>query len=408
MRALLNIMPLLAVAAIFVGLNAGFGVPLWIALGSVAVIGLAMLVRQADLSAAPVRNRDEASANLKSELWTRVLDAVPDPAILLNRHDIVLQANERARRTFDGLRTGLHASSLTRNPEFFELLRRAQESDGLNLATIVERVPVQRNFTATAARLLPLASEQMPAMLVTFRDLTEVERVADMRTDFVTNASHELRTPLASLLGFIETLQGPARDDPKARERFLGIMAAQGQRMKRLIDDLLSLSRIEMHQHVRPTATVDLSMILEDVTASFEPIAAPAKIRLEFNGPAGQALILGDRDELVQLFGNLLQNAIKYGHEGGLAAVRLSRQSDLKWLVEISDDGPGIDPVHLPRLTERFYRVDVATSRAKGGTGLGLAIVKHIVNRHRGELAIRSTLGKGSIFAVGFDAVASV
>ena len=397
-KLFLNLLPYFVAAAAMLGLNLAYAVPAGVAIASFAVIGFALLVRGSGEAEDAGISPAAARAEIGPALGFGIVEALPEPAMLLNAADIVVELNAPAREAFGGLKPGQHASGATRSPELFDLLRRCREGDGLIVTAIVERVPVERHFTVTAARVAG-----GPAVLMTFRDLTDVERVARMRTDFVTNASHELRTPLASLLGFIETLQGPAKDDPRARERFLGIMAAQGLRMKRLNDDLLSLSRIEMRQHVRPTETVDLSEILQDVHDSFEPIATASKATLMFERPNGEAWMLGDRDELAQLFGNLLQNAIKYGRDGGTVTLRLMRPDPQKLLVEVTDDGPGIDPVHLPRLTERFYRVDAASSREKGGTGLGLAIVKHIVNRHRGELTIRSTIGEGSTFAVSFD-----
>ena len=223
-----------------------------------------------------------------------------------------------------------------------------------------------------------------------------------MRADFVANASHELRTPLASLLGFIETLQGPARDDPAARERFLDIMRGQAQRMTRLIDDLLSLSRIEMHVHVPPHAADRPGALARADVESAD--AAGAGEGRRHQGRAARTepvLVLGDRDELLRVFENLIENAVKYGESGGQVDVALvartgARPAGPGRASSVRDYGPGIAPEHLPRLTERFYRVDVAQSREKGGTGLGLAIVKHIVNRHRGQLTIESEAGQGA------------
>jgi two-component system phosphate regulon sensor histidine kinase PhoR len=222
-----------------------------------------------------------------------------------------------------------------------------------------------------------------------------------MRADFIANASHELRTPLASLKGYVETLQGSAKDDTAARERFLKTMAEQAERMSRLVDDLLSLSRVEMREYLPPTDKVELGAVLAEVAQSLEPLSQQASIELALLPGEAEASVWGDRDELTQVFQNLLQNAIKYGRSGGKVEVRLGRETGptLRYRVDVIDDGPGIAPQHLPRLTERFYRVSAAASRERGGTGLGLAIVKHILNRHRGELQIASTLGQGSTFS---------
>jgi two-component system phosphate regulon sensor histidine kinase PhoR len=240
-----------------------------------------------------------------------------------------------------------------------------------------------------------------------------------MRADFVANASHELRTPLASLIGFIDTLRGPARDDPPARERFLGIMADQAARMNRLIDDLLHLSRIEVVEHRPPEEDVDLPPLLHRIAAMFEPRAAQRRVQLVIDVPDTLPRIAGDEDQLEQVVQNLLDNAVKYGREGGLAqltaaAVPADPAAALpsalagggRWpprpgvAIQVEDDGPGIPAEHIPRLTERFYRVSKGRSRAVGGTGLGLAIVKHVVNRHRGRLTIESKVGEGSRFTV--------
>jgi two-component system phosphate regulon sensor histidine kinase PhoR len=227
-----------------------------------------------------------------------------------------------------------------------------------------------------------------------------------MRADFVANASHELKTPIAGLAGFIETLRGPARDDGAARERFLGIMAEQADRMRRLVDDLLTLSRIEQHEHARPDAEVDVERVLRGVLDLLQFKAAARKVVLELAVDSGLARAVGDHDELTIVFQNLVDNAVKYAKPA--TTVRVAARSDgaERLVVSVSDESDGIPAVHLPRLTERFYRVDAARSRQLGGTGLGLAIVKHVVNRHRGRLDIQSTPGKGSTFTVSLPRAA--
>jgi two-component system phosphate regulon sensor histidine kinase PhoR len=246
-------------------------------------------------------------------------------------------------------------------------------------------------------------------MLMTFHDQTPLRRVEEMRADFVANASHELRTPLAALSGFIDTLQGPAKDDAKARERFLGIMHAQATRMARLIDDLLSLSRVELSAHVRPDALVDIVPIIRQVADGLEPLARERQVAIDIELPETTALIAGDREELLRLFENLIENALKYGASGGKVVVSLSAsvagEGTPEVRVLVRDFGPGIAPEHLPRLTERFYRVDVGDSRAQGGTGLGLSLVKHILNRHRGRLLIESVPKQGATFTACFPQV---
>jgi two-component system phosphate regulon sensor histidine kinase PhoR len=241
-----------------------------------------------------------------------------------------------------------------------------------------------------------------------------------MRRDFVANVSHELRTPLTAVLGFIETLRGPARNDPAAQDRFLSIMEDEARRMNRLVSDLLSLSRVEAAERMRPSEVVDLGAVLEGTVAAMRPTAELSgneivlSVEPSINGAAAgegtetRSLILGDRDQLMQVFLNLTENALKYGGPNRPVDLSLSREDGSGSLkgkvirVDVTDRGDGVDPQHVPRLTERFYRVDTHRSRAMGGTGLGLAIVKHIVNRHRGRLRIASEKGKGSTFSVLF------
>ncbi len=330
-------------------------------------------------------------------------EALPDPILLLNASGQILSSNAPARRLFGSLREGNHISSAIRTPEFLDAVLAAPDRGRAITVTYAERVPVGRRMEATVAPI-----EGAPdggTILVLLRDLTEVERINQMRADFIANASHELRTPLASLRGFIETLQGTAKEDTGARERFLPIMAEQASRMTRLIDALLSLSRVEMNAHVTPRELVDLNEVIRYARETLEPLARESGVTLEVGQFSDKALVRGDRDELVQVIQNLVQNALKYGPQGGLVRIEpkhipsLGRQVG-RFAVAVIDKGPGIAPEHLPRLTERFYRVDVASSREKGGTGLGLAIVKHILNRHRGELAIASKPGEGSTFTV--------
>jgi two-component system, OmpR family, phosphate regulon sensor histidine kinase PhoR len=224
-----------------------------------------------------------------------------------------------------------------------------------------------------------------------------------MRVDFIANASHELRTPLASIMGFVDTLQGAAKNDAEARERFLAIITQQGQRMSRLIDDLLSLSRIELNAHVAPDKVIEMGELMRNIIDGLSALAYEKGVALHFvEGAEIEAFVKGDRDELIRVFENLIENAIKYGGSGGKVDIGIRWRPGTRKEIEINvrDHGPGIAPEHLPRLTERFYRVDPGSSRDKGGTGLGLAIVKHILNRHRGRLSIDSELGKGATFGV--------
>jgi two-component system phosphate regulon sensor histidine kinase PhoR len=329
---------------------------------------------------------------------------LPDPVIALDGNARVLAFNDRARLLAPALRRGEPVSLALRMPELIEAIGRACTGGEEQRVQYSERVPLDRWFeTVVMPVKRELGSIRPDLVLMTFHDLTPLRRVEEMRADFVANASHELRTPLAALSGFIETLQGPAREDAKARERFLVIMQEQARRMARLIDDLLSLSRIELNAHRRPDASVDLAPIVRQVVDGLQTLARDRGVTVQIDG-AGVLTVPGDRDELVRVFENLVENALKYGAAGRRVDISLtegkSSEGEPEALVGIRDYGPGIAPEHLPRLTERFYRVDVTESRAQGGTGLGLALVKHILNRHRGRLLIESVPGAGAKFTV--------
>ncbi|MEP9349856.1 ATP-binding protein [Xanthobacter sp. KR7-225] len=341
-----------------------------------------------------------------------LVSALPEPALLLTPEGEIVTANARVALAIGPARVGDPLSFLVRVPEVLDAVRAAAKDSLPRRVEFAERVPLDRWLEA---HVVPLHLAPEPegrggpdAVLLTFRDLTQQRRVEQMRADFVANASHELRTPLASLSGFIETLQGPARNDPAARERFLSIMAAQARRMSRLIDDLLSLSRIELNAHVRPETPVELGAIVAHVCDTLSPLAKDRGVAIELVKEADRAVVRGDRDELIRLFENLVENALKYAAEGRKVTVSVACEGPAAApaaVVAVRDYGPGIPPEDLPRLTERFYRVDVAASREQGGTGLGLAIVKHIVVRHRGRLSIDSVPGEGSVFAVRLDAL---
>jgi two-component system, OmpR family, phosphate regulon sensor histidine kinase PhoR len=357
------------------------------------------------------------SAGLGAEIRD-IVSVLDVPAFVITPTSKILCCNARARTLFPDIREGQPLYQVSRHPGLLEAVQRAREQISAQTGEMLERAQGGRRLLASITPLKTqgagdVAEKFVPAdifLLAQFRDLSQQDRLAQLRSDFIANASHELRTPLSSVKGFIETLQGPASEDAAARMRFLAIMAAQASRMARILDDLLSLSRIEMRAHLAPTDEVDIGRIVLDAVEGLEPIARDAKITLTFDESSETYLARGDRDELEQVFQNLIHNAIKYGREGGKVDVVIKREPPAKGgsgriAVDIADDGPGIGEEHLPRLTERFYRVDTATSREKGGTGLGLAIVKHILNRHHGELDIRSVLGKGSTFSVILNAL---
>lgn len=333
---------------------------------------------------------------------------MPDPAVLLDRAGRVIHLNLAAAQLAPALRKRELAQFALRTPEIIAALREAIATAEPRRVTFVDHAPVERwmELFITPIAVPTTFGGKDYCMLMTFQDQTPLRRIEEMRADFVANASHELRTPLAALSGFIDTLQGPARDDAKARDRFLGIMHAQATRMARLIDDLLSLSRVELSAHVRPDTLIDIVPIIRQVIDGLEPLATERHVAIEVNLPDAPAMIAGDREELLRVFENLVENGLKYGASGGRVIVTLaaaeSPEGAREWQAKVRDFGPGIPPEHLPRLTERFYRVDAGDSRAQGGTGLGLALVKHIVGRHHGRLLIASVPPDGATFTACF------
>lgn len=341
----------------------------------------------------------------------QLIEALITPALIVNADGRVVAHNAVARELFSALEDGLPLHRVSRHPGLLEAAQRARAQGIPQNGDIADATLGGRRLVATVSSLdRDSAHSQSGDLLIQFRDLSEQDRLAQSRSDFIANASHELRTPLASLKGFIETLQGPANRDPMAQKRFLGIMETQAARMARIIDDLLSLSRLEMQAHIAPQGEVDISALVLAVVQSLEPIAREANIALHLQPSSPRYLTRGDQDELEQVVQNLIENAIKYGKSGGKVEVSVAEAAPAtrhagRIMIAVKDDGSGIAAEHLPRLTERFYRVDTAASRERGGTGLGLAIVKHILNRHRGELLMTSTLGQGSIFTAVLPAI---
>jgi two-component system phosphate regulon sensor histidine kinase PhoR len=352
------------------------------------------------------RRESEAAPGLRDFLQT-VIAAIADPAVALDRDGRVVAMNARAGGIAPALRVGEPVSIALRVPEVVDAIRRAAATGKAEHVEFVERVAPGRWLEAFVNPIPPSGDPHFPRaglLLIVFHDLTPIRRVEEMRADFIANASHELRTPLAALSGFIETLKGPARDDAAARERFLTIMESQATRMARLIDDLLSLSRIELNEHLRPETPVDLVAVVRQVVDTLQTLARDREVEIAIAAPTALLMVPGHRDELIRVFENLIENALKYGAAGKRVEIALSRGPSPaggdEAVAAVRDFGPGIAAEHLPRLTERFYRVDVAGSRAQGGTGLGLALVKHIVNRHRGRLVISSKPGQGATFTI--------
>lgn len=342
----------------------------------------------------------------------RVVASLSSPGVLVDREGIVRFLNDPARTLFNDIQPGQPMSLHLRQRNLVAALSRVAQSNDVEQLEYIERVPVMRwfnvaisplSFSSTKAGTNEREQATSPFILIQFQDLSEQKRTERMRVDFIANASHELRTPLASMSGFIETLLGPAKDDEQARERFLNIMREQSERMSRLIDDLLSLSRIEMKAHLKPTDPVELGQLINHVADTLSPVARESKVELQVTVPDSPVIIAGAEDELVQVFSNLVENAIKYGASGARVEIDLNEVAAQSGpCVTVRDFGPGIAEEHVPRLTERFYRADVETSRQKQGTGLGLAIVKHILNRHSAALDIKTQSGAGASFIVRF------
>jgi two-component system phosphate regulon sensor histidine kinase PhoR len=346
------------------------------------------------------RRHRERQGQLEGDLEAAraVLAALPDPLVLVDDERRIRRVNPPASELFGHGLVSRDLATAIRNPGVLAAVDATLADDMPRLVEFELSAPVARHFRARVERV----HGEEAAALVALTDLTALKRAEQLRADFVANASHELRTPLSAVIGFIETLEGPAADDAEARTRFLPIMRQQAGRMARLVDDLLSLSRIELNEHLPPRESVDLGPVLTDVTRSLELKAQTREIRIELGVTAPELPVAGDEEELAQVFQNLIDNAIKYGAAGSAITVTAGPSPKLSGgvAVAVQDRGEGIAREHIPRLTERFYRVDSARSRAMGGTGLGLAIVKHIVSRHRGVLEIESELGLGSRFTV--------
>ncbi|MBZ9813402.1 MULTISPECIES: ATP-binding protein [unclassified Mesorhizobium] len=375
----------------------------------VLLLALAALAAAAMLPADAERQPADAGAAIEASGLQRLSGeylaaAVADPLIIFDHSATIVHANAAAFAAFGGLAPGMSLSLKFRAPEMQALL------DGILAGEVAsdavdytEKLPVERTYRVSASTV----GHATGLYVLVFKDQSETRRIDRMRADFIANASHELRTPLASIAGFIETLRGPARNDPAARDQFLQIMQNQTGRMARLIDDLLSLSRLEMKPYLGPGTEVDLRQTIDSVIDSLGPLASENGVVIEREFANAPLVVPGDRDELFQVFENLLENACKYGQSGGRVTVSVAGGEDGQqpgFDVTIRDYGPGIAEEHIPRITERFYRVDVENSRAQKGTGLGLSIVKHILTRHNARLSIKSEVGKGAAFTVHLPA----
>lgn len=341
---------------------------------------------------------------MESKLTLAVIEAVPVPLVLILRDERIAAANGPARQLLGDAIIGRLYPTAFRQPALTDCIDAGLLSGQSGVGRhVVHGASSQSVFKVTVN---PVSGEGQSGVLCSFEDVSAQEQISLLRRDFVANVSHELRTPLTALLGFIETLQGAARNDASSRERFLTIMAREAGRMNRLVGDLLSLSRVEANERVRPTQSVDMAALVRRVSSDLRDMVQQNDVRLTLLEAEDAVFVPADADQMTQVLTNLIENAVKYGGMGRELRISLShvahditlRRPVLR--IDVSDQGEGIDAIHLPRLTERFYRVDSHRSREKGGTGLGLAIVKHIINRHRGRLAVTSEKGKGSVFSV--------
>jgi two-component system phosphate regulon sensor histidine kinase PhoR len=392
-----RVLLLVAVAVVLFCLVAAGQLPLGPALLALVVVAAAATLLPAgesEFEDGASSHRSEARDDSSLQLFS---EALPDPCLVLDRRSVLVHRNKVAAHHFPGLVLGSPIIMSLRSPAVLSAVDAVRRSGVAETVELHQTVPTETWYRVTVTPLV--AGDGNGLLIVILQSLTYEKRLDTLRTDFVANASHELRTPLTSLLGFIDTLMGPAAKDPAAREKFLGIMRNQAVRMSKLIEDLLSLSRIEMRQHVRPVGNVDLVSLLREVQEALATSARESEVAIELDLPAEPVVVTGDRDELYEVFENLIENALKYGADGkkvdiSLAPVTSPPGYDV--LVSVTDYGVGVEAEHVPRLTERFYRVDAESSRKKKGTGLGLAIVKHIVTRHRGLLSIRSQPGHGT------------
>jgi two-component system phosphate regulon sensor histidine kinase PhoR len=440
---------------------ASVGIPVAVLLGLAAIhhdiagwlVGAAALVALAAWAAhrrpsvdgrRPVEPTPAAAAGAADgPLLEGAFEALVDPVLVVaggEADDLagrrVVLANAAARDLLRIPREGALLVPALREPAVLEAVDEALYGGVERTTDFTAPGPRPRHWRAMT-RPLPGGEEAGPLALVVLRDETDVRRMELMRVDFLANASHELKTPLASLAGFIETLKGHARDDARARDKFLDIMAVQADRMSRLVADLLSLSRIELNEHIPPAGRVDLAPAARDVLDAVGLLAGERGVTLKLEARGGRAPIAGDRDEVVQVIQNLVDNAIKYSgpgqtveivvkadvpleqtaaawsggaREGGVTRLPLltpDREPGQRYAaVMVRDHGPGMARETLPRLTERFYRIEGQKSGDRPGTGLGLAIVKHIVNRHRGGLTVESAPGQGATFTAYFPVAA--
>jgi two-component system phosphate regulon sensor histidine kinase PhoR len=349
-------------------------------------------------------NSAHYSKTSANDLVIEMAKVMPLPLIIIGKDERVVIANQKAEDLFGSGTQGRHYITVLRQPMLLDAIENVLRLGGS--ATATYRVSESARDLYFEVQVRAAVTQDVSYVVVAFEDKTELQEAGQMRRDFVANVSHELRTPLTAVLGFIETLLGPAANDVEARARFLSIMDSEAKRMNRIVGDLLSLSRVEADRRVRPRDAVNVPGVVRSVVQTLQPLADARGVSLRLEGNDAEDMVTGDQDQLTQVFTNLVENAIKYGPDGGEVSICITSHAIEPTMrgpavrVDIADQGEGIPAHHIPRLTERFYRVDTHRSREMGGTGLGLAIVKHILNRHRGRLRVESHAGNGSCFSV--------
>ena len=352
------------------------------------------------------KQTDATNSGMTPDIPTpaQIVQALPLVALIIGPDERITVANGHARSLLGQEIVGRHCITGLRQPNILDAIETVFRTKTKQESRYLGRD--SGRDTTFRVNIAPIETGKGTSVLITFEDLTDIEDAGKMRRDFVANVSHELKTPLTALMGFIETLRGPARNDPKAQDRFLSIMEQEATRMSQLVSDLLSLSKVEENERIRPVQPVNLDAILNSTILALAPVAEKAAVAVTTHFPPTVPLIPGDENQLRQVFRNLIENAIKYGARGGKIDVIIDEAQESALLrgqgitVRVRDYGEGIAAHHIARLTERFYRVDSHRSREVGGTGLGLAIVKHIISRHRGRLRINSVVNEGTEFAV--------
>ena len=352
------------------------------------------------------KQTDATNSGMTPDIPTpaQIVQALPLVALIIGPDERITVANGHARSLLGQEIVGRHCITGLRQPNILDAIETVFRTKTKQESRYLGRD--SGRDTTFRVNIAPIETGKGTSVLITFEDLTDIEDAGKMRRDFVANVSHELKTPLTALMGFIETLRGPARNDPKAQDRFLSIMEQEATRMSQLVSDLLSLSKVEENERIRPVQPVHLDAILNSTILALAPVAEKAAVAVTTHFPPTVPLIPGDENQLRQVFRNLIENAIKYGARGGKIDVIIDEAQESALLrgqgitVRVRDYGEGIAAHHIARLTERFYRVDSHRSREVGGTGLGLAIVKHIISRHRGRLRINSVVNEGTEFAV--------